>query len=80
MDDLKEEASNIGQILAKLSQYDLSFIEENLSGSLLEIARPLHLVETASVYMDGGNSQRKIVGVISEANTKLSALVSSLKI
>lgn len=80
MDDLREGGHDIGEVLMRLSLYNLSFIDPTFSERLIAIAQPLHLIETESVYFDGGRSQRRVIDIIANCNEALLNLVATTKL
>ena len=79
IDEAQAEASEIGHLLLILSQYDLSGIREGLSEELSALARDLHLIETAELYIDGGLSLRKILERIETGNSRLEEIVQGIE-
>ncbi|WP_421708592.1 helix-turn-helix domain-containing protein [Algihabitans sp.] len=76
VEELQEEASRIGQLLLTTSHYQIPEHDEDFVAQLREIGTGLHLIETQRLYMDGGQSMRRIVGRVHDLNTKLQTLLS----
>lgn len=60
IEDLQAEVSSIGESLLRISYYNLDFIGDAFAGQLRAVARPMHLLETMRLYMDGGASMRHV--------------------
>jgi hypothetical protein len=77
-DELQQAASHLGRRILEVGHHNLSAIAPDLSAELLRIGRPLHLVETMMMFMDG-ESQRAVVDQINEAARELGLLVERLR-
>ncbi|MBA7680812.1 hypothetical protein ES703_89133 [subsurface metagenome] len=77
VDDFKEEASEIGHLLLRMSHYNLDAIREDLGSELQPISRDLHLVETTRLYLDGGHSINKLVDRVKNDASELSKIMAS---
>jgi ATP-dependent DNA helicase RecG len=78
IEEVQNEASEIGYILYKISHYNLERINPGLSANIAEVGRRLHLVETMRIYMDGGISLNKIVGEINETGKQLERIAETI--
>ena len=76
IEELQEEASRIGRQLLAISHYPIPEQGDEFSDQLREIGGGLHLIETERLYMDGGQSMRRIVGRVHDFSSKLQALFS----
>jgi len=75
-DSFQAEVSEIGYSLLRISYYNLDGIKENLGWELQTVARNLHLVETIRLYLDGGNSIRRLVEQVQHYSDELNKIVS----
>ena len=76
VEELQEEASRIGRQLLTVSYYQKSGRDDNFADRLHEIGSGLHLIETERLYLDGGQSMRRIVGCVNDLNHNLQTLLS----
>ena len=76
MEQVQSEASEIGYALLRVSHYRLEFQPQGFEEELRAIARNLHLLETERLYMDGGQSARRILDRLHELSKRLQALIS----
>jgi hypothetical protein len=77
-EEIQSEASSLGYTLLRLSYYGIDSVKPALSQELRAIGRDLHLIETAQLYMDGGQSVRAILARVNAAAARLHALVETL--
>lgn len=77
VEELQEDASQIGHSLLIASHYRRLEQSEQFIEELREIGRSLHLLETERLYMDGGQSMRRIVKRLHDLNSNLQALLSA---
>jgi len=77
-EDFQSEASDIGNLLLRVSYYDLDLIKEGLSLELRPIARDLHLIETERIYLDGGHSINKLVDRVKKACNDLEEILKNI--
>jgi hypothetical protein len=75
---LQTQASRIGAELVRYGYYNIDAIRDGLGAALREIGHKLHLVETMELYLDGGASEREILGQIQQQHDALLLLVSDL--
>ena len=61
MEKLQDEASQIGAQFLKLTYYRIDDIALGLSSELRPLANDLDLIETERLYMDGGQSEQRIL-------------------
>lgn len=78
IDEFQSEASGLGLILLQIAQFNLDFLHPGLAERLRNIARPLHLVETRRVYMDGGKSVQAIADTVHRSCAELETVVATL--
>ena len=76
MEELQTEASRLGSLLLRLSYYRINDIAEGLADSLRPIANELDLIETERMYLDGGQSMRRILEALHDLSSRLQALLS----
>ncbi len=75
MEDLQNDAIEIGRtILVATSYIGSDFSNEEIK-ELKDIGRALHLVETERLYMDGGQSMQRILDQISSLNDRLQTVL-----
>jgi hypothetical protein len=77
-DDFQAEVSDIGYILLRVSYYNLDAIKQGLNSALQPIAKDLHLVETERLYLDGGNSIKKLLERVENDSVEIKRIVSSI--
>lgn len=80
MDELQDEASRIGSLLLRISYYRLDEIAPGLDETLRPLASELDLIETERLYMDGGQSIRRILEKLHELSECLQALIAEKEI
>jgi ATP-dependent DNA helicase RecG len=73
--DVMNEASQIGYNLLRLSYYQL----DGISDKLRPLARGLHLLETERLYIDGGASMRRILENLHSLARDIQTLLSEWK-
>ncbi|MBI1903658.1 MAG: hypothetical protein HYS13_21355 [Planctomycetia bacterium] len=78
LDDLQSKASQIGHTLLQVGHYNIDELKSGLGEQVRAIGRDLHLVETMSVYCDGGRSVAAIVERVRQNAGVLGALVGGL--
>ncbi len=78
-DEAQSEASEIGHGLLRAAHYGSHLLESAVGSRLTELARDLHLVETAQLFMDGGRSMQALCDRVFKANTGLAALLAELE-
>ena len=76
VEELQEEASRIGRQLLTVSHYRIPGQDDEFADQLREIGGHLHLIETERLYMDGGQSMRRIVKRVQDLSSKLQSLLS----
>lgn len=79
IEELKAEASKLGYQLLKASYYDIKVLGQDFKQALRSIAKELHLIETVRLYMDGGQSLRKLLQKISQNSERLSNIIIQLR-
>ena len=72
--ELKSEVGSLGRQLVILSLANLDGLGSDTAHSLREVAKKMWLVETTGVYMDGGNSRRRLVNEVLDCFTQLESL------
>lgn len=73
------EASDIGHDLLRAAHYGNHLLESSVASKLTKLARDLHLVETAQLFMDGGRSMQALCDRVFKANTGLAEIVAELE-
>lgn len=76
INELQEAASRIGHSLLVATHYLFADPESPFIAKIREIGRELHLLETERLYLDGGQSMHRIVGMVHDLNSRLQALLS----
>lgn len=79
IEELQETASEYGYELLRLAKYNISALGDEVTEKLTNIGRSLHLVETMTVYMDGGISLRAIEDKVKNATEELERVITSLQ-
>lgn len=76
VEELRDEISRMGELLLKVSHYNLEFVSPDFADELRSIARQMHLMETERLYMDGGASIRRMRELTETLYTKFRTLLS----
>ena len=74
--EVQEEASVIGRNILTASHYSWMSSDSPLITGLREIGRSLHLLETQRLYMDGGESVRRIIQSVHDLSGRLQELTT----
>ena len=77
VEELQEEVSRIGRQILTVSHYRIPEQGDEFSDQLREIGGGLHLIETERLYLDGGQSMRRIVKGVHDLSNQLQALLPS---
>ena len=77
-DDLKDEASDIGERILRVSMYSLPFLSSEDATALRKAGRDLHLVETVQLYLDGGASLKGLADQIVAATERIESVAAKL--
>ena len=75
--ELQKEVSRIGYQLLTISHYRITEQGDEFTDQLREIGGGLHLIETERLYLDGGQSMRRIVKCVHDFSSKLQAVLSA---
>ena len=78
IEEFQAKASEVGHILLRASQYNISSLQDGIDKKLQAIGRVLHLVETMRICLDGGRSLNAIIEKVKNCSSELSQIVSSL--
>jgi len=78
IEEFQAKASEVGHILLRANQYNISSLQDGIDKKLQAIGRVLHLVETMRIYLDGGRSLNVIIEKVKNCSSELSQIVSSL--
>lgn len=78
IEEFQAKASEVGHILLRASQYNISSLQDGLDKKLQAIGRVLHLVETMRICLDGGRSLNGIIKKVKNCSSELSQIISSL--
>lgn len=78
-EEVQEESSGFGQTLLRLSHYNVNSIKPGLIAELSTVGRDLHLIETITIYCDGGRSVNAIVERVCNGARALSTLSASIR-
>lgn len=79
IEELQEDVSEFGYDLLRVAKYNIDSLGDGIKESLTEVGRSLHLVETVTIYMDGGASVKAIVERISQSSVDLDHIVESIQ-
>jgi hypothetical protein len=79
IEELQENASEFGHNLLRVSKYDISSLGDNIKEDLIAVGRSLHLIETVTIYMDGGASLRAIQERVEKSADDLEQIIKNLK-
>lgn len=79
IEELQENASELGHNLLRVVKYDINSLGENAKEYLIAVGRSLHLIETVTIYMDGGASLRAIQERVEKSANDLEQIVKNLK-
>ena len=77
VEELQIEASRIGYQLLAISHYRIPGQGNEFTDHLREIGGGLHLIETERLYIDGGQSMRRIVECVHDLSSKLQTVLSA---
>lgn len=78
IEEFQTDASDVGHILLRASQCNISSLRDGIDKKLQEVGRNLHLVETMRICLDGGRSLNAIIEKVKNCSSELSQMVSSL--
>lgn len=79
IEELQENASEFGHNLLRVAKYDINSLGENTKENLITVGRSLHLIETVTIYMDGGASLRAIQERVEKSADDLEQIIKNLK-
>ena len=79
VEELQEKASEYGHDLLRVAKYNIDSLSDNVKENLINVGRSLHLVETITIYMDGGASLRSIQERIEKSSDELDIIIGNLK-
>lgn len=79
IEEFQEEASSFGHDLLRVAQYNIDALGDSVKDELNDIGRKLHLIETMTVYMDGGRSMQSIVEKVAESSKCLDRIIKKLE-
>lgn len=77
-EDIQSEASRLGFSLLRAAQFNLDALQPGLANRLRDAGRPMHLLETKRLYMDGGQSDRAVADTVAACCAELEEIVASL--
>ncbi len=77
-EEIQSEASRLGFSLLRAAQFNLDALQPGLANRLRDVGRPLHLVETRRLYMDGGQSDQAVADTVAACFAVLEEIVASL--
>jgi len=78
IEEFQAKASEVGHILLRASQYNISSLQDGIDKKLQAIGRGLHLVETMRICLDGGRSLNAIIEKVNNYSSELNQIFSSL--
>jgi len=79
IEELQENASAYGYDLLRVANYNIDALGDGIRLKLIDVGRSLHLVETITIYMDGGASLRAIQDRVTNSAEGLDQIVDNLK-
>lgn len=79
-DDVKDEASGIGEEILRIAMYPLRFLPAEDADLLRQGGRELHLVDTMQLYANGGASAKKVAERIVKATEEIEAVAAKVDI
>ncbi len=79
IEELQEDASELGYDLLQVAKYNIDDLGNSVIESLIAVGRSLHLIETITIYMDGGASVRAIEEKIRQSSEELNHIVENIK-
>ncbi|KAF0096531.1 MAG: Aaa-4 family protein [Rhodospirillaceae bacterium] len=79
LDEARSEAANYGLFLLKAATFGVGLGAPPRLAELLKIGRQLREIETRQIYMDGGQSVRKIMEDIRDASERLTKWLVDLE-
>ena len=79
LDEIQSEAAQHGLILLKAATFGIGLGDEVRLAELISIGRLLREIETRTIYMDGGQSQQKILDDVRESSKRLNDWLSYLR-
>lgn len=77
IEEFQTDASEVGHILLRASQYNISSLQDGIDKKLQAIGRGLHLVETMRICLDGGRSLNAIIEKVKNYSSELNQIFSS---
>jgi len=78
LDDVLSQAGEIGYVLSRLGYLRVHDVSADFSPEILSIGRELHLLETARIRMDGGQSVRRALESLNSLSDRLSSAVQAM--
>ena len=79
VEELQENASEYGHNLLRVAKYHIDSLSDNDQECLINVGRSLHLVETITIYMDGGASLRAIQVIVEKSADELDRIIENIK-
>ena len=79
IEELQENASEYGHNLLRIAKYNIDSLGDNVKENLISVGRSLHLIETITIYMDGGASLRAIQERVEKSADDLEQIINNLK-
>ena len=77
VEEFQEDASRIGRVLLEVTHYPFAEPGGLDVDEIQKIGGELHLLEIERLYMDGGQSMRRIVNQVHDLNSRFQALLSA---
>lgn len=77
-DELKDEASAIGEDILRIAMYPLRFLPSEDVERLRQAGREMHLVDTMQLYCDGCESANKVADRIVGATEEIEAIATKV--
>lgn len=79
IEEFQSEASGLGRRLLEVAYHNIDSLGQGLGDQLRRVGRELHLVETRTIYADGGASVKAIQDTVTQCSERLSALAAALE-
>lgn len=80
IEELQESAAGFGFDLLRVAQYNIEDLGDGVKESLIGVGRSLHLLETVTIYMDGGASMRAIEDSVRQSSQELDLIVENIQL
>jgi len=79
VEELQENASEYGYDLLQVAMYNIDALGDGIREMLINTGRSLHLIETITIYMDGGISLSALQDRVRKSTEELDQIIQSLE-